>query len=79
MYIENLRFDDESEYEYESNLILLRVFSKKEIPESFISLFFHQKTLVRFLILKEVKPSPDRKMIKLLAVDNLFPPLRHSR
>ena len=30
-------------------------------------------------ILKEVKPSPDSKMIKLLSFDSLFPPLRHFR
>ena len=30
-------------------------------------------------ILKEVKPSPNSKMIKLLTFDNLFPPLRHNR
>ena len=30
-------------------------------------------------LLKEVKPSTDRKMIKLLTFDNSFPPLRHSR
>ena len=29
--------------------------------------------------LKEVKPSPYSKMIKLLTFDNLFPPLRHFR
>ena len=37
------------------------------------------KKLVRLFILKEVKPSPDSKMTKLLTVDNLFLPLRHSR
>ena len=46
----------------------------KNNPESFILLF-----LLRLFILKEVKPSPDRKMIKLLTFDNLFPPLRHFR
>ena len=37
------------------------------------------KKLVRLLILKEVKPFPGSKMIKLLPLDNLFPPPRHSR
>ena len=31
------------------------------------------------LLLEEFKPSPARKMIKLLTFDNFFPPLRHSR
>ena len=47
-------------------------------PDSFILLFFTKK-LVRLFILKEIKPSPDSRMIKLLTFDNLFPPLRHSR
>ena len=41
--------------------------------------FFSPKKLVRLFILKEVKPSPDSRIIKLLTFDNLFPPLRHSR
>ena len=61
------------------NFNFLRVFSKKkDILESFI-LLFSPKKLVRLFILKEVKPSPDSKMIKLLTFDNLLPPLRHSR
>ena len=31
-----------------------------------------------YFFLKEVKPSPDRKMMKLPTFDNLFLPLRHS-
>ena len=51
---------------------------KKDTPERFI-LLFSLKKLVRFFILKEVKPSPDGKMIKLLTFDNLFLPLRHLK
>ena len=43
------------------NLKFLRMFSKKDTLESFIALFFP---------LKDVKPSPDSKMIKLLTFDN---------
>ena len=61
------------------NFNFLRVFSKKkDILESFI-LLFSPKKLVRLFILKEVKPSPDSRMVKLLTFDNLLPPLRHSR
>ena len=36
--------------------------------------------LALLALLKEVKPSPDRKIKKtLLTVDNLFPPQQHSR
>ena len=51
----------------------------KKYPESFIVLFIQQKKVSTAILLKEVKPSPDRKMIKLLTFDNLFLPLRHSR
>ena len=49
--------------------------SKKWTPrqESFLLLFFHQE-LARLCLLKEVKPSPDRKVIKLPTFDILFPP-----
>ena len=39
--------------------------------------FYHQK-VARLFILKGVKPSPDRKVIKFLTFDDLFPPLGHS-
>ena len=43
-------------------------------------LFFSTETLVRLFLSKEVKPSPNCKMIhfRTLIFDNLFPPLRHS-
>ena len=53
--------------------------SKRDTLGSFILPFFHQET-VRLFIPKEVKPSPDSKMmLKLRTFDDLFPPLRHSR
>ena len=60
------------------NLKFLRVFSKKDTPENFIY-FFLTKKLVRLFTRKDVKPSPESKMIKLPIFDNLFLPLRHSR
>ena len=57
-----------------------RILKNIDVPESFILLFFREKIwLTRFFLMKEVKPPPDRKMIKLLTVDDLFPSLRHSR
>ena len=52
MILESFRFEDENEYD----------------PESFNLLKFLPKKLVRLFILKEVKPSPDSKMIKLLTL-----------
>ena len=70
--LDTFRFEDEEDYEDEINLkfcfFFSRVFSWKiDTPESFILLFSHQ---------------PDRKIIKLLTFDDLFPSLclvRHSR
>ena len=55
------------------NLEFLSVFSKTLWKASFH--FFSPKKLVWLFVLKEVKASLDSKMIKLLAFDNLFPPL----
>ena len=86
LILESFRSEDENEClsiihgaSTRFNLKFLRVFlKKKDTPESF-NLLFSPKKSVRLFILKEVKPSPDRKMIKLLTSVNLFPPLRHSR
>ena len=40
---------------------------------------FSLEKLALLTLVKEVTSSPDRKMIKILTFDNLFPPLRHSR
>ena len=50
------------------------------IPHRKASLYFYlPEKLALLSILKEVKPSPDSRRIKLLTFDNLFPPPRHSR
>ena len=51
------------------NLNFLLVFSKKKKKTSRKASFylFSPNKLVRLFILKDVKPSPDSKMIKLLA------------
>ena len=48
------------------------MFSKIDTPEKLHWTFFTKNAST--VILKEVKPSPDSKMIKLLTFDNLFPP-----
>ena len=82
MVLERFRFEDENEYEYEIQLKVFAHVLKKRTPCRKASFsFFSPKKLVRLFILKEVEPSPDSKMIKLLTFEqcNLFPPLRHSR
>ena len=54
-----------------------RVFSKNRHPGKLYCRFSSEKS-ARYFLLKEVKPSPDRKMVKLLTFENLFLPLRHS-
>ena len=48
-----------------------------DTPESFIALLIHQK-LALLSLLKELKPSPCRKIIKPLTLCNLFPLPQHS-
>ena len=48
-------------------------FSENSNPEKFYCTFLLEK-LERLFLLKEFEPSPDRRMIKLLTFDNLFPP-----
>ena len=52
--------------------IEIKVFSpllkKSTLRKATLSFFY-------FLITRKVKPSPDGKMIKLLTLDDLFPPL----
>ena len=57
------------------NLTFFFVFSKNRHPGK---LRFLLETIALISILKEVKPSLVRKMIKLLAFDNSLPSLRHS-
>ena len=70
--LESFRFENDNEYEYEINWPRIN-------PGKLLYSFSSPKKLVRLIILKEVKPSPESKMIKLLTLVNLFPPLRHSR
>ena len=37
--------------------------------------FFSEEKLARLFLLKDVNPSPERKIIKLRTCNNLFPPL----
>ena len=77
--IESSRFEEENEYVYEIQLKVFAHVLKKITPrQSLILFFFSPNKLVRLFILREVKPSPDSKMIKLLTCDILLPP-RHSR
>ena len=60
------------------NLKFFRVFSKILISRKASLYFFPPEKLALLSLLKEVKPSPDPKMIKFLTFDNLFLLLRHS-
>ena len=78
MVLETFRFEDEDDYEYE---IWLEVFSrmlKIYTPRKASFYHFSLEKLALLPLVKEVAPSPDGKMIKLLTFDNLFPLLRHS-
>ena len=56
------------------NLDFSLVFRKENSPQKASFYFFSQRKLAWLFILKEVKPFPDGKMMKLHTFDNLFPP-----
>ena len=74
--IKSFRFETSTSTRF--NLKFLRVFWKKEKKKTpwkaSFYFFCSPKKLVRLYILKDVKPSPDSKMIKLVTFNNLFPP-----
>ena len=64
--LETFRFEDENHYEYEIWFkVFSRIVKKMDTPEIFIVLFSPEK-LALLSLLKEVEPSPDCKMLKLL-------------
>ena len=60
-------------------LIHLYIFSKNRHPRKLRWTFFSPAKLALFSLLKELKTSPDGKVIKLPTFDNLFLPLRLSQ
>ena len=52
------------------------VLNERKTPRKASFYHFSRKKVRRLFMLKEVKPPPDSKMIKLLAFDNFFLPLR---
>ena len=70
--LETFRFEDENHYEYEIWFeVFSRIVKKMDTPEIFIVLFSPEK-LALLSLLKEVEPSPDCKMLKLLKFDTLI-------
>ena len=60
------------------HLKFFHVFSKSRLPaKKALLYFFHQKSYHFYCYWRKLNPL-DRKMIKLLTFDNLFPPLRHD-
>ena len=61
--LETFRFEDENDYEYEICFGVLKLH---------FTTFFTPEKLALISLLKEVKPSLEGKIIKLLTFDNLF-------
>ena len=68
--IEAVRFEDEI-------LLFSRILKNYTSRKASLYDFFLEKLAPLFL-LKEVKPSPDSKVIKIPTFDDLFPSLQHS-
>ena len=77
--LESFRFQDEDDYDYEIWFKVFFEYRQKIVTLEFFILLFSPEKLALLSWLKEVTRSPDRKMLKLLTFDNLFPPLRYSR
>ena len=58
------------------NLKFFRVFSENRYPGKLHHALESPEKLALLSLLKEVKPSPDHNLIKLVTFNNLFPPLR---
>lgn len=68
---DTLRIEDDNDYEYEIGLQFFLRIGKPNCT-------FLTKELAMLSLWKKVDPSPDCKMMKLLTLDELFPPLQHS-
>ena len=68
----SFRFEDEIDYRtsIRFDLKFFRVFSEKRYPGKLHRTFDPPEKLALSSLLQEVKPYPDRKMIKLLTFDN---------
>ena len=58
------------------DLNFFRVFSENRYPENLHRTLESPENLTLLSSLKEVKPSPDHNLIKLVTFNNSFPPLR---
>lgn len=71
--LEAFRFKNQEDYKAEITWRLFRIFSTLYTPKSFMIVFFYSpKKLARLFLLKEVKFSPDWKMIKLLTINKII-------
>ena len=61
------------------DLKFFHLFSKFRLPQKASFYHYSPEKLALLPLVKEVTPSPHRKMIKLLTFVNLFLPLQHSR
>ena len=74
--IKTFRFGDKNDVSMIFDLKFFRVLSKNRHPWNSSLYFFSQEKLALLSLFKEVQPSPDCKMLKLLTFANLFPPLQ---
>ena len=77
LVIETFRFKDGDVYDYEILLKVFFAYSQNMTSRKASFYHFSREKLALLSLVKEVIPSADCKMIKLLTFDNLFPPLRH--
>ena len=77
--VETFRFEDQNDSSSRFDWKVFRVFSKNRLPGKLYFTFDSPEKLELLSLWKEVTPSSNRKMIKLVTFENLFLPLRRSR
>ena len=75
--VETFRFENDSSARFDWKVF--RVFSTNRLPGKLYFTIDSPEKLELLPWWKEVTPSPNRRIIKLVTLDNLFLPLRHSR
>ena len=77
--VETFRFEDQNDSSARFDWKVFRVFSKNRLPGKLYFTIDSPEKLELLSLWKEVMPSSNRKMIKLVTFENLFLPLRRSR
>ena len=78
LYAETFRFENENDRNNHKDWNFMNSNKTPRRQLEIFNVLFSPERLSQLFLLKEVKPSPNHKIIRLLTFDNLFLLLRHS-